>query len=141
MKKLVTDGDGAVRVYNCSVRLGGSLLHSVPKIRISGEEVRLLKTIHGDDSIIELKELGALSGWTRMEELNDLADRYSTETGKGDGIKLVEKTFGVTLAGFEDWVDQKQQAAEDRAAEDEALRRLEQSASAKGTLVRSTATT
>ena len=130
-----------VKVYNCQVRLAGSLLHSVPKMRISGEEVRLLKTLHGDDAIVELKEIGSLDGWSRNDELLDLADRYSVEVGKADGRKLVEKVFGVMLNNFDDWLLTKELAEEDRKDEAAALQQLEQTANSKGTMVRSGATT
>lgn len=130
----------AVKVYNCIVRLGGNLLHTVPKVRISGEEIRLLKAIHGDDSIAEVKELGTLDGWTRDEELLDLADRYSTDVEKREGRKLVEKVFGISLNDFDDWLMQKEIAEAGRQDEVQALRAIEESATARGTLVRSGAT-
>ena len=97
--------EAPVKVYNCVVRLGGSLLHTVPKERISGEEVRLLKAIHGDDAIANLKEIGHLDGWARDDELNMLADRYSQEPDKRDGRRLVEKVFGTLLTNFDGDLD------------------------------------
>lgn len=97
-----------IKLYNCVVRLGGSLLHTVPKKRISGEEVRLLRHLHGDDAIDALKEVAATTETTREEELNDLADRYSQDQTKFDGRRLVEKVFSVTLSSFDNWLAEKE---------------------------------
>ena len=129
-----------VKVYNCQVRLGGNILHSVPKIRISGEEIRLLKSLHGDDAIHEVREIGTLDGWSRTQELNDLADRYSSDPDRIDGRKLIEKVFGITLDSFDDWLMNKEIAESVRQDEAQALQQIEEGANAKGTLVRSGAT-
>ena len=119
-----------VKFYNCMVRLGGSLLHTVPKQRISGEEVRLLKHLHGDDAIVELREVGIAQDWTRNEELNVLADRYSSEPDKKDGRKLVEKVFSITLDDFDTWLMDKELAEENRQDEEKALRAMNSQANA-----------
>jgi len=129
-----------VKMYSCVVRLGGSLLHTVPKDLVSGEEIRMLKHIHGDDSIANLKEVGVLEGLTRDEELRSLADKFSQEADKRDGRALVEKIFGVTLTDFDDWLLRKQGEAEEVEQEAAALRALNDAAAARGTLVRSGAT-
>ena len=129
-----------VKVYNCVVRLGGSLLHTVPKERISGEEVRLLKSIHGDDAIANLKEIGHLDGWARDDELNMLADRYSQEPDKRDGRRLVEKVFGTLLTNFDAWLLAKEEEREAEEAETAVMQKIEDAARGRGTLVRSGAT-
>jgi len=116
--------ENPVKFYNCQVRLGGSLLHTVPKERISGEEVRILRSLHGDDSIVELREVGKAGNWTRQEELNSLADRYSSEPDKRDGRRLVEKVFGVALDDFDTWLMDKELAEEARQDEEKALRAM-----------------
>lgn len=110
-----------IKFYNCQVRLGGSLLHTVPKKRISGEEVRLLRHLHGDDAIIELKEVAAKTETTRVDELNDLADRYSQDQAKFDGRKLVEKVFSVTLDSFDSWLADKEASESERQEHTEEL--------------------
>lgn len=119
-----------VKFYNCMVRLGGSLLHTVPKQRISGEEVRLLRHLHGDDAIVELREVGIAQDWSRNEELNVLADRYSSEPDKKDGRKLVEKVFGTSLDDFDSWLMDKELAEEDRQDQEKALRAMNSQANA-----------
>lgn len=132
--------EAPVKVYNCVVRLGGSLLHTVPKERISGEEVRLLKAIHGDDAIANLKEIGHLDGWARDDELNMLADRYSQEPDKRDGRRLVEKVFGTLLTNFDAWLLAKEAEREAEEAETAVMQKIEDAARGRGTLVRSGAT-
>lgn len=123
--------ENSVKFYNCQVRLGGSLLHTVPKTRISGEEVRILRSLHGDDSIVELREVGrADDKWTRAEELNSLADRYSSEPDKRDGRRLVEKVFGLTLDDFDSWLMDKEIAEEARMDEQRALQAMNQQSTA-----------
>ena len=119
-----------VEYYNCQVRLGGSLLHTVPKSRITGEEVRLLKHLHGDDSIVELKKVGAATDETREEVLKALADSYSSEPDKHDGRKLVEKVFGITLDDFDSWLMDKEIAEEARQDEARALSAINAQANA-----------
>jgi hypothetical protein len=119
-----------VKYYNCQVRLGGWLLHTVPKSRISGEEVRILKHLHGDDSIVELREVGVATAETREEVLNALADTYSSDPEKHDGRKLVEKVFGVTLSDFDSWLMEREIAEETRQDEQRALQAMNQQATA-----------
>lgn len=119
-----------VKYYNCQVRLGGSLLHTVPKTRITGEEVRLLKHLHGDDSIVELKEVGVATDESRDEVLNALADSYSSEPDKRDGRKLVEKVFGISLNDFDSWLMNREIAEEERQEQQRALQAMNQQANA-----------
>jgi hypothetical protein len=110
-----------IKLYNCVVRLGGSLLHTVPKQRISGEEVRLLRHLHGDDAIAEIKEIAAVTETLRKDELCDLADRYSSDPTKLDGRKLIEKVFNTVLADFDTWLADKEAAESDRQEQTEEL--------------------
>ena len=128
-----------IKVYNCVVALGGNLLHTVPKARITGEEIRLLQTLHGQDAVSQVREVGALEGWTREEEFHDLADRYSQDPTRIDGRKLVEKVFGVNLFNFDAWLAKKEEDESDRLDAAESLAAIEDAATAKGTFVRSTA--
>jgi len=128
-----------IKVYDCLVALGGNLLHTVPKRRITGEEIRLLQTLHGQDAVSQVREVGALDGWTREEEFHDLADRYSQDPTRIDGRKLVEKVFGVTLFNFDAWLAKKEEDEEQRQDAAESLAAIEEAATAKGTFVRSTA--
>ena len=128
-----------IKVYDCLVALGGNLLHTVPKRRITSEEIRLLQTLHGQDAVSQVALRGALDGWTREEEFHDLADRYSQDPTRIDGRKLVEKVFGVTLFNFDAWLAKKEEDEEQRQDAAESLAAIEEAATAKGTFVRSTA--
>lgn len=124
------------KLYNCVVRLGGSLLHTVPKHRISGEEVRLLRHIHGDDAIAELKEIAAQTDILRTDELCELADRYSSDPTKIDGRKLVEKVFNTVLTDFDTWLADKEAAEGERQEQNEALAAMDAKATKAGTAAR-----
>lgn len=128
-----------IKAYDCVVALGGNLLHTVPKRRITGEEIRLLQTLHGQDAVSQVREVGVLDGWTREEEFHDLADRYSQDPTRIDGRKLVEKVFGVNLFNFDAWLAKKEEDESDRLDAAESLAAIEDAATAKGTFVRSTA--
>lgn len=128
-----------IKVYNCVVALGGNLLHTVPKARITGEEIRLLQTLHGQDAVSQVREIGVLDGWTREEEFHDLADRYSQDPTRADGRKLVEKVFGVNLFNFDAWLAKKEEDENERQGAAESLAAIEDVATAKGTFVRSSA--
>ena len=128
-----------MKVYNCMVMLGGEVFHTVPKTRITGEEIRLLQALHGEAGVSQVKEVGMLDGWTREEEFHDLADRYSQDPSRADGRKLVEKVFGVTLFNFDAWLAKKEEDEEQRQDAAESLAAIEDAATAKGTFVRSTA--
>ncbi len=125
-----------IKLYNCVVRLGGSLLHTVPKQRISGEEVRLLRHLHGDDAIAEIKEIAAVTETRRTDELCDLADRYSSDPTKIDGRKLVEKVFNTVLADFDTWLADKEAAEEERQEQTEVIAAMDAKATKAGTITR-----
>lgn len=47
-----------MEIYNCKVLLGGSRENEVRKLALPAPEVMLLKHIHGDDHVIEVKHIG-----------------------------------------------------------------------------------
>lgn len=44
-----------MRFYNAKVRLAGSLLHEVYKEGLSAPEIMLLRHIHGQDAVVDIK--------------------------------------------------------------------------------------
>jgi hypothetical protein len=121
-----------MKLFNCNVRLGGNILHSVPKLNITEKELYLLRSIHGDDSIENPKVVGE----TDIDEhthLFDLARVY--------GRERVEKVFHTVLTDFEAWLQNvmdteeaereeraKARKAEEEARKAEAAKQAEQSA-------------
>jgi hypothetical protein len=101
-----------MKLFNCNVRLGGNLLHSVPKIGITEKELYLLRAIHGDDSIDNPRPAGE-ADIDERDHLFELARAY--------GRPLVEKTFQTVLTNFDQWLqeilDDEEDAREERAQE------------------------
>jgi hypothetical protein len=47
-----------MRLYNCTVRLGGSLYNEVPKTGVTAAEILLLRILHGNDGVANIEEAG-----------------------------------------------------------------------------------
>lgn len=77
-----------MKLYDCRVRLAGLVHHEVPKYAATEKEIILLRTIHGADSVVGIKNAGE-SKRTDTEELNRLSGLY--------GVDIVEATFSVKL--------------------------------------------
>jgi hypothetical protein len=95
-----------MKLFNCNVRLGGNLLHSVPKIGITEKELYLLRAIHGDDSIDNPRPAGE-ADIDERDHLFELARAY--------GRPLVEKTFQTVLTNFDE-EDAREERAQERKA-------------------------
>jgi hypothetical protein len=99
-----------MKLFNCNVRLGGNLLHSVPKIGITEKELYLLRAIHGDDSIENPRPAGEA-------EIEERAHLF--ELARVYGRPLVEKTFQTVLTNFDEWLqgilDAEEEEREERA--------------------------
>ena len=46
-----------IKLYNASVRLGGSMEHEVPRYGITAAEIALLNSIHGHGSVVNIQEI------------------------------------------------------------------------------------
>lgn len=108
-----------MKLYDCRVRLGGNLLHDVPKVKISGKEIHLLKSIHGDDAIVGVSEKDDVQRDER-DELFRLARIY--------GKKRVEDTFRTTLENFDEWLQDALSSEEEQRDAEEQQRRATQEA-------------
>lgn len=85
-----------MKILNCTIRLGGELLHTVPKERVSEREIRLLKHIHGSDAVVDVKHIGDIEV-PANDEYKRLARFYS--------LKAVEECFDVRIDDFADWLE------------------------------------
>ena len=74
-----------MKFYNCQVRLGGSVLASVPKYNISDKEIHVLRNVHGDDAVVNIVEV-------KPENRNEKTEIEMLTTVYG--AKAVEATFG-----------------------------------------------
>lgn len=89
-----------MKYFSLQVRHSGNVLHTIPMSDVSDREVRLLRKIHGDDAIIDLKQTREEPDPADLQDLyRTLATRYSAP--------LVEKTFGVMLDNFDEWLEEK----------------------------------
>lgn len=77
--------------YNCRVRLGGSVLHEVPKQNVSEIEINLFRAIHGQDAVVGIKRHCETTISTE-DELRRLGDIYKDA--------VVEKALGVKILRF-----------------------------------------
>lgn len=83
-----------MHIYFCKVRLGGSLYNEVPK-EITAPELAVLKVLHGEDAVADIKHLRndpdrKIEG--ERERLNDL---YGGALSKLDDVKSLNGIFGV----------------------------------------------
>lgn len=100
-----------VKVYDCEVRHGGNLLHSIPRQAATQREIKLLRHIHGDDAVVGVKEVGE-SAINTEEELYELAVRYSKTSNPAHGRRLVENVFHVELTRFPQFLADRDALAE-----------------------------
>lgn len=89
-----------MQIYDCTIRLGGSLHNEVTKQGVTAAEVILLRAIHGDDTVRHIKARGSIDV-TDAEERARLATFYSNGTpamlnpDDMPGAQLVKEVFGV----------------------------------------------
>ena len=77
-----------MKLFNCNVRIGGNVLHDVPKYSISEMAIRVLQAMHGDDAVVNIKASGDADR-TEKDEASILADAY--------GPKLVSEVSGIKM--------------------------------------------
>lgn len=78
-----------MKLFNCNVRLGGNVLHDVPKYGLSEMEIRVLQSMHGDDAVYGIKSAGEVER-SDHEEASILADTYGAKrVSEVSGIKTI----------------------------------------------------
>jgi len=97
-----------MKTYNVNVRLGGNILHSVPRNNITERELYLLSQIHGSDAIVDQKEVSEIDV---SEKILDF--QLAREYGRG----VVERNFSKALVGFDDWLAATMEKEEQALAE------------------------
>ena len=108
-----------VQLFNCELRLGADQMHTVPKFGVTKAEIRIMRDIHGDTSVVKVEEAGQKEV-NEMEELYALASQYSTVLDRRAGIRRVERLFGITLDGFQEWSDRQFDLQEERRRDSQA---------------------
>lgn len=105
-----------VELFDATLRLGGNLLHTLARKSITGKEITLLKAMHGNDAVVDVKKVGDTELDDR-EELFQLVRKYDTSSGlltnsEGTriiGRRLVERVFSVTLHDYDIWLEEQTQ--------------------------------
>lgn len=102
-----------VPVFDCEVRHGGDIGHSQPKLGVTEREIRVLRAIHGEDGVVQVKEAGEKEVDQR-EEVFELAVRYSKNNQQRykHGRRLVQQVLGVPTDGMDKWLQEREQLAE-----------------------------
>lgn len=84
-----------MQICSCTVRIGGSPVHTVQKDDVTPAEILVLQQIHGTDAVIEIKPLrmdkrSHPAEWDRLCERYGAAPEGLMNAGNGD---LLEKMF------------------------------------------------
>ena len=83
-----------MKIYDCKVRLSGSLLNEVPRRHVPAGEIMMLRGIHGDDAVIDIVESGE-NDQTKAELWERINSRYGrAKVGEGDdAIRVLPQVF------------------------------------------------
>lgn len=82
-----------MNLHSCKVRLQGEVKDEVQKIQVTSAEIRVLKEIHGDDAVVEIRITGE-SDRSDAEERARLGQLYGEQT--------VTAMFGAPVATIAD---------------------------------------
>lgn len=67
-------------LYSAKVRLGGSVLNEVPKSDLTAPEIEVLRMLHGDDAVVEIKEQAVKAKRSQAEERQRIYSVYANPT-------------------------------------------------------------
>lgn len=84
-----------MQLYNCKVRLHGSLLNEVRKEDVTASEIFVFRALHGDDAVVEIEHTGRQAkGRTDMAERERLNHEYGAGLSTIDHVKSLNGIFG-----------------------------------------------
>lgn len=88
-----------MKLYDCKVRLAGSLYNEVPKAGVTAAEIYLFRHIHGSDAVVEIYEAGKNSA-TQSTERERLIEVYGEglrgqQTHKTSPSQALSEIFGI----------------------------------------------
>lgn len=78
-----------MKLYNCQVRLSGNINHTVPRFACTEHEILVLRNLHGNDAIVNIKQVGDDTERSESSEYRRLATAY--------GQDKIENLFMVKL--------------------------------------------
>jgi hypothetical protein len=70
-----------MQLSNVEVRLGGNVLHTVPKMGVTPAEIVVLQHIHGEGSVVNVRPTGKTSRATHGQEFARLSALYDRRGG------------------------------------------------------------
>ena len=87
-----------MQLYECTVRLGGSMTNEVPKVDVTAAEIQVLRAIHqgvdaGVDAIIRIKPTRHVDR-DDMEERERLQRIYGRALAGNDAIRSLQTILG-----------------------------------------------
>lgn len=85
-----------MKLYSCKINLKGSLLNQVIKSEVTAAEIVLLRAIHGNDAVNDIRHTANVNRTDRAERAR-LAGRYTMTSPKGTkrGDELVREFLGI----------------------------------------------
>lgn len=88
-----------MQLYDCKVRLHGSLYNEVRKDAITAAEIQVLKVIHGMtsgvESVADIEHVGEDRNRTDAQERESLMNRYATGLAAIESVKDLNGIFGI----------------------------------------------
>lgn len=85
------------KLYDCKVRLGGSVLNEVPKTGITAPEIEVYRAIHGSDAVVDVKLAGQVKRSDRDERAR-IEDLFAPAGALGDVVakkkRMIADLFG-----------------------------------------------
>lgn len=89
-----------MKLYDATVRLGGSLNNEVNLYKITASEIAVLQRVHGSDAVLKIFEVGTVHKRSDAKERARLAALYPkglAADGKQplEGVAFINSIFGV----------------------------------------------
>jgi hypothetical protein len=83
-----------MHLYNCKVRLSGSLYNEVPKTKITAAEIDVLRILHGDDAVADIEKSGNDPKLTDVGVKDHLHRVYGEALRKRENDRSILEIFG-----------------------------------------------
>lgn len=115
-----------MHLYNCKVRLNGSLYNEIPKSGVTAAEIIVLRVMHGDDAVVDIVHAGEKK-LSSVQVRGELSLMYGKALRTIEGVGSLNGIFGVagelpaSLPGFEPEKKKPAKAAAAKLPEDAEL--------------------
>jgi hypothetical protein len=88
-----------MKLYNATVRLGGSISNEVNVEKITAAEIAVLQRIHGADAVQKIVEVGSVKGRSDAKERARLATAYPKGMSADNKTPLEGHSFIASIFG------------------------------------------